>query len=183
MSAIITYSHIDNNKNIKISTHAIDSLESYLKFVLANKEYMVWANLTDMVNGDVIEQYINIKNYQNSGLENAQLSLKGKNAYIYKRVYLIHKLEFQNIIDFIKETNKPFHDKLVETKAFKIMPLTHFFKNNVSSQFYIFPADIYDITMGEFTLNLDVAELSDFQEIIPIAKEIFMDVEEAESIT
>ena len=65
MSAIITYSHIDNNKNMKISTHAIDSLDSYLKFVLANKEYMIWANLTDVINGDVIEQYINIKNYQN----------------------------------------------------------------------------------------------------------------------
>lgn len=182
MSAIITYSHIDNNKNMKISTHAIDSLDSYLKFVLANKEYMVWANLTDVINGEVIEQYINIKNYQNSGLDNTQLSLKGKNAYIYKRVYLIHKIEFQHVFDFIKEINKPFHDKLVETKAFKIMPLTHFFKNAVSSQFYIFPADIYDITMGEFTLNLDVSELSDFQEMIPIAKEIFMDVDETESI-
>lgn len=180
MSGIITYSHIDNNKNMKISTHAIDSLDSYLKFVLANKEYLVWANLTDLINGDIVEQYINIKNYQNSGLDNAQLSLKGANAYIYKRVYLIHKLEFQNVFDFIKESNKAFYDKLVETKAFKIMPLTHFFKSKVSSQFYIFPADIYDVTMGEFTLNLNVAELSDFQEMIPIAKEIFIEIEESE---
>jgi len=183
VSAIITYSHIDNKKNIKISTYAIGSIDEFLKFVLANKEYIIWANLTDMVNGTVVEQYVNIKNYQNSGIDNAQLSLKGKNAYIYKRVYLIHKLEFQNIIDFIKYTNEAFYKKLIEKQAFKLMPLNKFFQSKVSDQFYLFPADIYDITMGEFTLNLDISQLADFQEIIPVAKEIFMDVEDTTEIT
>lgn len=183
MSAIMTYSHIDNKKNIKISTYPIDSIEDFLKFVLSNKEYIIWANLTDIVNGTVVEQYVNIKNYQNNGLDNTQLSLKGKNADIYRRVYLIHRLEFEKIANFIKTTNEAFYKKLIEKQAFKMMPLSKFFNSKVSDQFYIFPADIYDVTMGEFTLKLDALDLSDFQEIIPIAKEIFMDVEDTTHVT
>ncbi len=180
MSALITYSHIDNNKNTKISTHPIDSLDEFLKFVLANKEYMNWANLTDIINGNVIEQYINIKNYQNSGLDNTQLCLKGNNLDIYKKVDIIHKIEFQSLVEFIKETNELSYKRLIETKAFKMLPLKSFFQSKISEQFYILPCEIYDVIMGEFTTNLDLSELLDFQEKFPIAKEVRIDISEKE---
>lgn len=180
MSALITYSHIDNNKNAKISTHVVGSIEEYLDFVLANKQYMVWANLTDMLNGELVESYVNIKNYQNSALDHTQLSIKGENTHIYRRVYIIHKLEFQNLVEFIKATNEPFYRRLVEQKAFKMLPFNKFIQNKIADQFYIFPADIYDITMGEFTFNLNPCELSDFQEKLPVAKELFVDVKETQ---
>lgn len=180
MSALITYSHIDNNKNTKISTHPIGSLDSYLKFVLANKQYIIWANLTDAVNGSVVEQYVNIKNYQNNGLENTQLCLKGKGTDIYRRVYIIHKLEFQELIEFIKRTNETFYRKLIESKAFRMLPFNNFINNNIANQFYLFPADIYDVTMGEFSHSLNPCELLDLEEKLPIAKELFVDVEETQ---
>lgn len=172
MSAVFTYSYIDSKKNVKIATHPIGSLDEFIKFVIHNKEFIVWANLIDVINGEVIEQYVNIKNYHNNNIDNFNLSLKGDNIEIYKRVYIIHKLEFEQLLSFIKDVNPEYFNKLLSTKAFRIINLSKFFKSKISEQFYVFPSNNYDLIMGEFSINLSISESSDFQEILPIAKTI-----------
>lgn len=172
MSAVFTYSFIDSKKNIKIATHPIETLDAFIKFVIHNKEFIVWANLIDALNGEVIEQYVNIKNYHNNNIDNFNLSLKGENIEIYKKVYIIHKLEFEEILSFIKDVNPEYFSKLLETKAFRLINLSKFFKSKISEQFYVFPSKNYDIIMGEFSINLSENDSADFQELLPIAKTI-----------
>lgn len=177
MSAVFTYSYIDSKKNIKVATHTINSLDEFIKFVLHNKEYIIWANLIDILNGSVIEQYVNIKNYQGHNLDNFNLSIKGQNLDIYKNVYIIHKLEFETLVSFIKTTNKDYFQNLIETKAFKMLSLSNFFKSKMAEQFYVFPSKIYDLIMAEFALGLNGIEMSDFQELLPIAKSVDINIE------
>jgi len=179
MAAVFTYSYIDSkSKKNKIKTHPIGTIEEFVSFVLANKEYIIWANLMDVINGDVVEQYVNIKNYQNSGIDNAKLVLSGKDIAAYKKVYIIHKLEFEAVVKFIKATKIDFYNKLVAERAFRSLKLSSFFKKPIAEQFLVFPANIYDLIMGEFATQINYAETRDFEELIPIAKEIFIEVEE-----
>lgn len=177
MKAVFTYSYIDSKKNIKIGTHSIGSLDEFIKFVIHNKEFIIWANLIDVVNGEVIEQYVNIKNYHNNNIENFNLSLKGDYADIYKRVYIIHKLEFEQILTFIKEVNPEYFNKLLTTKAFKLIKLSKFFTSKIAEQFYVFPSRNYDLIMGEFAIGLNLSESADFQELLPIAKSLDVQIE------
>lgn len=179
MSAVFTYSYIDSKKNIKIATHSIGSLEDFIKFVIHNKEFIIWANLIDAINGEVVEQYVNIKNYHNNNIDNFNLSLKGDYADIYKKVYIIHKLEFEQILSFIKDVNPEYFSKLLETKAFKLIKLSKFFTSKIAEQFYVFPSKNYDLIMGEFATNLTLNEAADFQELLPIAKSIDIQIETA----
>jgi hypothetical protein len=179
MDAIFTYSYIDSkNKVNKVSTHPIKSIKDFTDFVLANKDYIIWANLMDVVNGDVVEQYINIKNYPNSGLDALKLVIKGNDADIYRKVYVIHRMEFQEIISFIKKTKIDFYNRLVAEKAFRSLKLSDFFKRPIADQFLVFPADIYDLIMGEFATMLNSSDMSNLEELLPIAKELYIDIEE-----
>lgn len=177
MSALFTYSYIDSKKNVKIGTHSVGGLEDFIKFVIHNKEFIIWANLIDPINGEVIEQYVNIKNYHNNNIDNFNLSLKGDYADIYKKVYIIHKLEFEQVLSFIKEVNPEYFHSLLATKAFKLIKLSKFFTSKIAEQFYVFPSKIYDLIMGEFAINLTLNEAADFQELLPIAKSIEVQIE------
>lgn len=177
MSAVFTYSYIDSKKNIRIATHSTGSIDNFIKFVIHNKEFIIWANLIDSLNGAVLEKYVNIKNYQGNNMENFNLSLKGPEAEIYKKVYIIHRLEFEQIVAFIKSIDIDYFNKLVENKAFKMISLSKFFKSDLAEQFFVFPAKHYDLIMGEFAMKLTLSETADFQELLPIAKTIDIQIE------
>lgn len=177
MSGVLTYSYIGSQKQNKIKTVPIDSIEAFIQFVLDNKEFIIWANLIDVVNGDVIEQYINIKNYTHNNIDNFNLSLKGADAEIYKKVYVIHKLEFEKLIKFIKSVDESYFNQLLSNKSFKMISLMKFFNTNIARQFYVFPSKNYDLIMGEFAMKLNLSDTADFQELLPIAKTIELQIE------
>lgn len=178
MGAIFTYCFIDSNKATRVSTHPAKDIAEFTRFVLNNKDYIIWANLMDVANGQVVEQYINIKNYANSNIEKIKLVLKGKDIEHYKRAYIIHRLEIQDLINFIKVSRPEFYDRIVAEKSLKMTRLSSFLKSEISEQFFVVPSQHYDLVMGEFTSLLMPYELPELEELIPIAKEVFVDIEE-----